>query len=126
MNATNLVDGYAIERIGQGTTTASGTPSKGPRESCPSPPERGTNSHKVMATGVGMGVGLGVPLLAALIGVFVLLRKERRANALMRTHAAEGYSQQYTGQKPERDGVSEPTELEAISQVRGLDGRANR
>ena len=77
-----------------------------------------------MATGVGMGVGLGVPLLAALIGVFVLLRKERRATALTRAHVAEGYPQQYTGQKPERDGVSEPTELEAVSQVRGLDGRA--
>ena len=124
LNATNLVDGYTVERIEQGATRASGTQSGGPAESCQTPPERGTNSNTVLAVGGGVGVGIGVPLLAALIGVLVLLRKEKRANALMRAPVTEGYSQQYIGQSPEKDGLRQPTELQTVSQVRELDSRA--
>ena len=126
LNATNLVDGYTVERTGQSATAASGTQSEGSAESCPTLPERETNGHKVMAVGVGVGVGIGVPLLAALAGTLVLLRKERRATALMRVPVAEGYSQhrQDIGQPPEKDVVGQPTELESVRQVGELDSRA--
>ena len=80
-----------------------------------------------MAVGVGVGVGIGVPLLAALAGILVLLRKEKRATALMRAPVAEGYSQhqQSIGQSPEKDVGGKLTELESARQVGELDSRAN-
>lgn len=118
LNATNLVVGFTVMRIGRGATAASATPSQGPVESCPTLPDRGTNNHEVIA------VGVGVPLLATLIGILVLLRKETRANALIRVRMAEGCSQPYIGQAPEKDVVSQPTELETVSRLRELDSRA--
>ena len=112
VNATNLEDGYTIAKIADLANSSSVQSSSGPAQktqssslptpsqSCagiPAPNNKSAdadNHKKILAVGVGVGIGVGVPLLAALVGALVLLRRERRksANAAARIPNVNGYS----------------------------------
>ena len=137
MNATNLVDGLTIARIEDLAVATNVTQpdepvqTTGSQSSCSNKPTTGDDSPKVVAVGVGVGIGVGVPLLAALIGAMVLLRKEKNANASMRTSVPQGYQseksynpdahQQHIDQPLlEGNGVSQPKELDSTNRVQEL------
>ena len=127
MNASNLVDGYTIARIADLAATTSGNQSSGPvqtiesQQSCPSYPEAAADNHKVVAVGAGVGLGVGVPLLAALAGTLLLLRKEKKASASKKMPMAQSFMEggnysigphQRIGQpRQELDDVKQPAEL---------------
>ena len=103
MNATNLEDGYTIAKIADlansssvqscSATQSSSLPTTS--QSCASTSAIDVDNHKkIVAVGVGVGIGIGVPLLAALVGALVLLRRERgrSANAEAKIPNLNGYS----------------------------------
>ena len=49
-----------------------------------------SDAHKATKIGVGVGFGVGMPLFTALIGVWVLLIKEKRKSKLLRIDGALG------------------------------------
>lgn len=145
MNATNLVDGLTIARVEDLAAATNGTPTNSTQSSQPSEPAQtdesqsscsnksttGDDNHKLVAVGVGVGIGVGVPLLAALVGAMVLLRKGKNANASMRTSVSQGYRseksynpdahQQHIDQPLlEGNGFSQPKELDSTNRVQEL------
>ena len=136
VNATNLVDGLTIARIEDLAAATNGTQpgepvqTTGSQSSSSNQSTTGDDNHKLVAVGVGVGIGVGVPLLAALIGALVLLRKEKNANSSMRS-MPQGYRseksynpdahQQHNGQPLlEGNGFSQPKELDNTSRVQEL------
>ncbi|KAI4090593.1 MAG: hypothetical protein LQ344_004640 [Seirophora lacunosa] len=67
--------------------------------------EEAGNDNKVTAVGAGVGVGVGVPLLAALIGVLYLWRKERKVVKVLQTKLA---AQQNEHQRKQMDEAPAP------------------
>ena len=137
VNATNLVDGYTIARVEDLAVATNGTQpdelvqTNGSQSSCSNKSTTGDGNHKLVAVGVGVGIGVGVPLLAALIGAMVLLRKEKNANASMRTSVSQGHRteksynpdahQQHIDQPLlEGNGFNQPTELDNTIRVQEL------
>ena len=76
-----------------------------------------------MAVGVGVGVGIGVPLLAALVGALMLLRRERgrSANAEAKIQTVGGYSkvgqENYEGSAQRRAGNLQELDAPELTDV---------
>ena len=157
VNATNLVDGYTIVRIEDFVTSSSTQSSSSPTteptqgtqtQSSPTPAQSSAgitttandkdadaDNHKnVVAVGVGVGVGVGVPLLAALVGALMLLRREkgRSANAEAKIQTEGAYSkvgqEKYEGTAQRRPGnlqELDAPELAELSSRREMYGGGN-
>ena len=80
------------------------------------------DTHDTKKIGVDVGVGVGVPLLAALIGLWILLIKEKRKTKLLQANGAGAFSDGYPygnsksghdvgPQRQEMPAVSTATEL---------------
>ena len=81
--------------------------------------------HDTTKIGVGVGVGVGVPLLAALIGLWTLLIKEKRKTKLLQANRVEGFPEGhlYRNSESGHDVGPQRQELPALSTATELPER---
>ena len=116
------------------TTIASGSTPNTCTNATDSRSSGSSNNGKVVAVGVGVGLGVSIPLIVALAGVLLLLKKEKRAHRRLQQEPGARVNAYATGfDGTERRGFQKLGSAQGIHQLPDsnptpsaeLDGRAN-
>ncbi|KAL8916563.1 MAG: hypothetical protein Q9208_008434 [Pyrenodesmia sp. 3 TL-2023] len=91
LNGSNFAAGYALVSAANSAIPSAIPSAISPAAAtscttaCTATSVLATSSDKVTAVGAGVGLGVGIPLLAALLGVMFLWRREKRVVEGLRT-----------------------------------------